>query len=113
MKWRRRRQHPCRMTLSTQPPLDEGPDDRTFRPASARRDRATQLTVAGALVAAITHDLRQPLTALEMNVAAALHFLRPPTPQIESAIEALHDVLVQQGRMRESLQVLHDLAVNH
>jgi signal transduction histidine kinase len=71
-----------------------------------------QLIVAGGLVAAITHDLRQPLTALEMNIAAAIQFLRPSELQLDSALEALHDALVQQGRMRESLQVLEDLAVH-
>jgi signal transduction histidine kinase len=101
------------MTHTALPPSDGGADDGTFRPAAyAVRDRATQLAVAGALVAAITHDLRQPLTALEMNIAAALHLLRPGSPQVDEALDALHDALVQQGRMRESLQVLNDLAVH-
>jgi signal transduction histidine kinase len=100
------------MTHSALPQLDGGADDDTFRPASTPRDRNAQLTVAGALVAAITHDLRQPLTALEMNISAALHFLQPGAPRIDDALDALHDALVQQGRMRESLQVLHDLAVH-
>ncbi len=55
----------------------------------ARReiDRAARLMVAGELVASITHDLRQPLTAIEMNVAAALRLLeqaRRPTRQSRS-----------------------------
>ena len=100
------------MTAQVPPPFDAGGHDDTFHSAYAERDRAAQLTVAGALVAAITHDLRQPLTALEMNIAAALHFLRPPAPQIDDALEALNDALAQQGRMREALQVLHDLAVH-
>jgi signal transduction histidine kinase len=99
-------------TLPAPLPFDGGSDHDSFQPACTVRDRAAQLTVAGALVAAITHDLRQPLTALEMNIAAALHFLRPPAAQIDSALEALNDALVQQGRMRESLQVLHDLTAH-
>jgi signal transduction histidine kinase len=86
--------------------------DGAFHSTDTPRDRAAQLTVAGALVAAITHDLRQPLTALEMNISAALHLLQGSAPQIDEALEALHDALVQQGRMRESLQVLHDLAAH-
>jgi signal transduction histidine kinase len=70
-----------------------------------------QLAVAGGLVAAVIHDLRQPLTALEMNIAAAIHFLRSAEPQVDGALEALHDAQVQQDRMRESLQVLDDLSV--
>src|ERR1700704_6131125 len=92
------------------PPFDGGANDDTSRPACTDRERAVQLAVAGGLVAAITHDLRQPLTALEMNIAAALQFLRPSEPQLDSARDALQDALVQQSRMRESLQVLADLA---
>jgi C4-dicarboxylate-specific signal transduction histidine kinase len=55
--------------------------------------------------AAITHDLRQPLTALEMNIAAARHVLRAGV-QLEGALESLHDALDQQCRMRESLRGL-------
>lgn len=81
--------------------------------------RAARLVVAGELVAAITHDLRQPLTAIEMNVAAALRRLDPPTPDETPAQaaerrravgEALRDALAEQRRMREALQVLQDLA---
>ena len=78
---------------------------------SAEQDRALQLTVAGGLVAAVTHDLRQPLTALEMNICAALQFLKAPAVQLDGALESLRDALIQQSRMRESLQVLDDLAV--
>lgn len=76
------------------------------------RERAARLVVAGELVAAITHDLRQPLTAIEMNVAAALRLLAHPADnaRIPEAIEALRDALAEQRRMRDALQVLQDLA---
>jgi signal transduction histidine kinase len=99
------------MTLNAPPPFDGGANDATFRPVYTDHERALQLTVAGGLVAAITHDLRQPLTALEMNIAAALHFLRSPAVQLDGALASLHDALAQQCRMREALQVLDDLAV--
>jgi len=100
------------MTLDAQPPFDGGAyDAAAFHAAFADHERALQLTVAGGLVAAITHDLRQPLTALEMNIAAALQFLRAPAVQLDGALDSLHDALVQHSRMRESLQVLDDLAV--
>jgi signal transduction histidine kinase len=98
------------MTLHAPPPHDGGPDDPTFRSPS-ERDRALQLTVAGGLVAAVTHDLRQPLTALEMSIAAAQHFLRAPAVQVEGALDSLSDALTQHARMRQSLQVLDDLTV--
>jgi signal transduction histidine kinase len=82
--------------------------------------RGARLAVAGELVAAITHDLRQPLTAMEMNVAAALRRLEsgapdePPaarTERLRAAVDALRDALAEHRRMREALQVLQDLAV--
>jgi signal transduction histidine kinase len=99
------------VTINAPSPVEGETTDSTFRPAAIERDKAVQLTVAGGLVAAITHDLRQPLTALEMNIAAALHFLEQPALHLDGAREALRDALVQQGRMRESLQVLEDLSV--
>jgi signal transduction histidine kinase len=86
-------------------------DELALRHARSELRRATQLAVAGDLVASITHDLRQPLTAVEMNISAAIHFLRRPAPAISDALEALHDALRQQHRMRDELQVLQDLAV--
>jgi signal transduction histidine kinase len=104
----RRRQH-CGVNIenSSQP-------DETRREA----ERAARLAVAGELVAAVTHDLRQPLTAIEMNVAAAVRFLERAAntqlsaeghSRIAEAIAALRDALGEQHRMREALQVLQDL----
>ena len=86
-------------------------DELALQHARSELRRAAQFAVAGELVASITHDLRQPLTAVEMNISAAIHFLRRRAPAIEDAIEALDDALRQQHRMRDALQVLQDLAV--
>jgi signal transduction histidine kinase len=75
-------------------------------------ERLPPPVVTGELVSAITHDLRQPLTAVEMNVSAAIVFLERATPQIGEAIEALNDALGQQRRMRDALQVLQHLAMH-
>ena len=81
-------------------------------------DRA-RLMAAGELVAAITHDLRQPLTALEMNVAAALLLIDRdrgrdglPSETLDQVRSALRDALGEQQRMREALQAMEDLAVH-
>src|SRR5262249_37669530 len=71
--------------------------------------RAAQLAVAGELVGAITHDLRQPLTALQMDVGVAIHLLRQKAPAVPDALNALEDVLADELRVQESLQVLQDL----
>lgn len=77
----------------------------------SERERATRLALAGELVAAVTHDLRQPLTAIEMNLSAALLFLSGAEPRTDRAIEALEDIFAQQRRMSEALQALEDLVV--
>lgn len=108
------------------PPRDTADHSVSATRADASREtstdaaaRAARLAIAGELVAAITHDLRQPLTAIEMNVAAALRRLDPATgdeplgpaaARIHAAAEALRDALAEQRRMREALQVLQDLA---
>ncbi len=77
----------------------------------SERERATRLALAGELVAAVTHDLRQPLTAIEMNLSAALLFLSDSEPRTDRAIEALEEIFAQQRRMSEALQALEDLVV--
>jgi signal transduction histidine kinase len=75
-------------------------------------ERATEApVVAGELVAAIAHDLRQPLTAIEMNMSAAIALLERPTPRVEDAADALRDALDQERRMRDALEVLQNLAM--
>ena len=76
---------------------------------SSESERLARLATAGELVGGIAHDLRQPLTALEMNVSAAMRLIRQSPPRLPEAIEALADALEQQHRMREALQVLEDL----
>jgi len=79
---------------------------------ASETERLARLAAAGELVGGIAHDLRQPLTALEMNVSAALRLIRETPPRLPEAIAALADALEQQQRMREALHVLEDL-VNH
>jgi C4-dicarboxylate-specific signal transduction histidine kinase len=83
----------------------------TLRRARNDLERASRLALAGELVTAVTHDLRQPLTAIEMNVAAASAFLRRSSPSIDEALAALDDALAQQRRMGDALQALQDLVV--
>lgn len=64
----------------------------------------------GELVSVITHDLRQPLTAAELNVAAALHYLQRRDPLASEAIAALLDAQGQQRRLRDSIRALHALS---
>jgi signal transduction histidine kinase len=87
------------------------PNERTAPHAKSELERASRLALAGELVTAVTHDLRQPLTAVEMNVSAAVALLRRPSPAISEALAALADALVQQRQMRDALQALQDLVI--
>lgn len=51
----------------------------------------------------LSHDLRQPLTSLNMNLQCAVKMLRSATPQIEGALEALADCLSTEQDMVELL----------
>jgi C4-dicarboxylate-specific signal transduction histidine kinase len=94
-----------------QTPSAAAPHELTLRRARSELERASRLALAGELVAAVTHDLRQPLTAVEMNVSAAAAFLRRPTPVMDEALAALDDALAQARRMRDGLQALQDLVI--
>ena len=64
----------------------------------------------GDLVSVITHDLRQPLTAAELNIAAAIHYLQRREPSTIDAITALLDAQGQQRRLRDAIRALHSLS---
>ncbi len=88
-----------------------GGTDHTARETTSDLERASRFALAGELVTAVAHDLRQPLTAIEMNISAATALLRRATPAIPDALAALDDALVQERQMRDALQALQDLVI--
>lgn len=62
------------------------------------------------IVGAITHDLRQPVTALSVNVHMALQFLRESPPNVAAATAALEDAAEDIERLRDSLRVVHGMS---
>lgn len=73
-------------------------------------DRDVHFALIGELIASVAHDLRQPLTAMGMNLSAAIHFLRRARPDVREAMAAIEDASGQQRRMRDALLVLEELA---
>lgn len=51
----------------------------------------------------LSHDLRQPLTSLNMNLQTAFRLLQQPNPKIDAALEALTDCL---GTERDVTRIL-------
>jgi len=84
--------------------------DEALQSVLGEREAPIPIHRDGELVSVITHDLRQPLSAAELNVAAALHYLRRREPQTEEAIDALLDAQGQQRRLRDSIRALHALS---
>jgi len=81
-------------------------------PSSADRDdENARLVIAGRLVRAIAHDLRQPLMALEMNLATIHKLMQRERLDTQQMHEAIEDARLAERRMAMSLQALEDLAV--
>ena len=57
------------------------------------RERDNKLLNAQALTAAIVHEVRQPLCAIEMNGSAALLFLGKTPPELAEVRAALNDMI--------------------
>ena len=53
--------------------------------------------------AELSHDLRQPLTTIRMNLQSAIRLLQGPNPRVEDAVEALADCLLAEKEMVELL----------
>ena len=54
-----------------------------------RREREARLMTGDAVAAAMAHEIKQPLSAIEMNADAAVHWLDRSMPDIDEAKEAL------------------------
>src|SRR5215471_9873773 len=55
------------------------------------------------VVAELSHDLRQPLTSLNMNIQSAVRLLQQPNPRVSAALDALSDCLDTERDMVELL----------
>ena len=75
--------------------------------ATSERDAQSAVKAASAddpfarVMSELSHDLRQPLTSLNMNLQTAVKMLQLPTPQISGALEALSDCLSTERNMVE------------
>jgi C4-dicarboxylate-specific signal transduction histidine kinase len=85
----------------TEAPTPNGPDH------DAEQAR---LVIAGRLVRAVAHNLRQPLMALEMNLATILRLTKQGPLDVELVRDAIEDARLAERRMAVSLQALEDLA---
>ena len=77
----------------------------------AQRDLmdAAPFAVAGELVGGIAHDLRQPLTSMQVNLDTASYMLRQDPPEVARALDVLADASSDSRTLRDSVQLLQDL----
>src|SRR5215471_176953 len=73
------------------------------------RERDNKLMDFEAITAAISHEIKQPLTAIGANGSAALEFLGKVQPDLEGAREALNDVVDGTHRISEALDGIRSL----
>jgi len=58
-----------------------------------RREREARLMTGDAVAAAIAHEIKQPLSAMNMNANAGLRWLDRPTPDLDEARAALQRIV--------------------
>jgi signal transduction histidine kinase len=68
-----------------------------------QRERDNKLMNLEAMAATISHEVKQPLTAIVGNGSAALAFLEKSPPGLGEAQEALSDIVVDGQRIAEAL----------
>ena len=66
--------------------------EEALRESQAELARVMRLTTIGELVASITHEITQPLTAIASNGRAGLNWLSRATPDLAEASEALQRI---------------------
>ena len=69
--------------------------------ASRQLAHLGRVAMVGELTAAISHELRQPLTAIRTNAEVAAHLLQRPEPDIEEARQVLRDIVADDLRAAE------------
>ena len=78
-------------------------DQRNAQLADAKSEltQLNRVATAGELSAAIAHEVKQPLTAIQANVGAALIWLSRENPEIEGAKDALNSVVEDSQRAND------------
>jgi signal transduction histidine kinase len=74
--------------------------------AMLRREQANKLMNLEAVVASISHEMRQPITAMSANCAAAIRFVQREPPDLAETRAALEDA---QADCRRADEILDDI----
>ncbi len=74
-----------------------------------RRERDNKLMNLEAMMAAIIHEIRQPLTAISANAGAAMAFIAKKPPNLDEAQASLGDVIDDSHRTSQVLNGIRSL----
>ena len=77
--------------------------------AMLRREQANKLTSLEAVVASISHEMRQPMAAMSANSAAANRFIQREPPDLAETRAALQDAQIDCRRAEEILDDIRAL----
>jgi signal transduction histidine kinase len=77
--------------------------------ATLRREQNNKLMNLEAVVASISHEIRQPMAAMSANSAAAIRLIQSEPPDLAEALSALKDVQSDGRRTDEILQDIRAL----
>jgi C4-dicarboxylate-specific signal transduction histidine kinase len=77
--------------------------------AMLRREQANKLMNLEAVVASISHELRQPIAAMSANSGAAIRFMQREPPDLAETRAALQDVQADCRRANEILEDIRNL----
>lgn len=74
--------------------------------AALRREQGNKLMNLEAMVASISHEIKQPITAISTNSGAAIRLIQAEPPDLAEALSALEDI---QGDTGRAIAVLQDI----
>ena len=92
---------------------DQKQAEQALGDAHAEISRVSRLTALGEFAAALSHELRQPLTAMIVNARSSLHLLEKIPPDHEAVKEALDDLVATGHRAEAVSQRSRELFRDH
>jgi signal transduction histidine kinase len=84
--------------------LDSTRRERQYREAQMALAHANRIATIGQLMASITHDVSQPITAAVTNAQAALRWMSAEPPDFAEVSEALAGIITQSNRASEVIE---------
>jgi PAS domain S-box-containing protein len=86
-------------------------DQKQAEKSNWRVEHLQRLAVMGELMAAIAHELNQPLTAISNDVDTAAKLLNSASPRLDELTEIISDIRADGGRAREVISRIRDFVL--